>query len=862
MTTRYDSLFDEAGKTYNVDPALLRAMARVESNYNPDAVNPHSGAAGLMQIMPATAKSLGVADPFDPKQAIHGAAKLMRENLDRFGNPEEAVLAYHGGTDKRNWGPKTHGYLERVANFFVKPAGAADKPPSQEQWSTGFLKSIEDAPAPAQPQPQPQRATPASASASVPDTPWSTGFLKQIGATAPQEAADATQAGNAWSEGFLRGIAAVEAAPAPAAPSTLENVAAGIVRGGRDVIDPAYGWLAEHYGTPERQRQAKETVRRDLAEYEAGAGQTLAGGAGRVGGQLLTTGPMLSLVEAKLAAPLAGMVARGGSAAARALEGVGDNLLTRAFAQVARAGARGVEGLGRLGVTAFRGGPGIGARALHGAEQGALGNLLTAGTSDAPLGQQALTGAELGAVLGAGVPLVGHALSPLAANLAEYAGLRSAQGNALMDLRRGLGGTRPQDVAEMLRGMGPEARLADAPVETIQRLGDAVATGGGPGANVAREALETRQAGALDRVGAAVAEAFGITQPKARTIEGLLAKRAEDSRPLYREAWAHELAPTPEQAKRLGEFMADPDFQKAAKAGGDILRLEALKGGNSANSKVELMRMLDYVKRGLDDQIEKFRDPVTRKFPNNAKLSALKDARAAYVELLDQINPKYAAARAAWAGPSEARDLIEMGGKLASKNPDIADAALARLSKEQRELVATGFGHALMTKLETGGPDADFAKRIFRDKASRRRIEAMIGDPERFAKFEDAMKGEMAMHETLARTLRGSPTARRLSAMSEGIDPGVLVDAGNALGHGLAGNTGSALGFAASLGRRLMGAPTAARNEHLAELLYGTEGLNALQQLARPANRVGVVMDRYANALMNPALLGTLAVSQ
>lgn len=851
---KYDSIFDEAGRTYNVDPGLLQAMAQVESGYNPDAVNPSSGASGIMQFMPQTARALGVADPFDPKQAIHGAAKLMRENLDRYGNPEDAVLAYHGGTNKANWGPKTHRYLERVANFFVSPAAGADKPPPQEEWSAGFLRKIEGS----QKQPaSPPLPAPTPAASPQPEELWSEGFLRRIGATPPPQVAAAPD--EPWSTGFLRKVEAAQkqaAARAASQPSTWENIGAGIVRGARDVIDPLYTTLAEHYGTPERQRQAKDVVRSDLAEYEAGAGHTLAGDVGRIGGQIAVTAPLIAGGEA-IAAPALGLIGRGGAAVARALEGGAlDNMLTRA-------GARGIEGIGRLGVTTFRGGPSIGAQALHGAEQGALGNLLTQSTSPdvSPL-RQAYTGAVLGGTLGAAVPVAGRLLGPLGSNMLEHGGLQSAQANALADLRRGLGGHTPGEVEALVRAMGPEATLADAPVESIQRLGDAVATRGGQGANIAREALEGRQAGALDRVGAAVAEAFGITQPKAQTIEELLTKRAEDSAPLYRQAWAHDLAPTPEQSKRLSQFLADPDFQRAAKAGGDIMRLEALKRGGAGNPKVEFMRMLDYAKRGLDDEIEKYRDPVTRKFPNNAKLSALQDARGAYTTLLDEINPKYRAARAAWAGPSEARDLIEMGGKLAGKNPDITDAALKNLSREQRELITTGFGHSLMAKLETGGPEADFAKRIFKDKASRRRIEAMIGDPERFAKFEAAMKGEMTMHETLRRTLRGSPTARRLAAAGEGIDPDVVIAGGNALGHALAGNIGSSLGFASSLGRKLMGAPSTARNEHLAELLYTPEGFNALQQLARPANRAGATLRKYGNALMNPALLGTLAVSQ
>lgn len=94
--TPYASLFEGASAKYGVSADLLSAVAKQESGYNPRATSP-AGAQGLMQLMPATAKGLGVNDPYNPTQAVDGAARLLRSLLDRFGSTELALAAYNAG---------------------------------------------------------------------------------------------------------------------------------------------------------------------------------------------------------------------------------------------------------------------------------------------------------------------------------------------------------------------------------------------------------------------------------------------------------------------------------------------------------------------------------------------------------------------------------------------------------------------------------------------------------------------------------------------------------------------------------------------------------------------------------------------
>lgn len=123
---QYDPLFQQAGQQHNVDPDLLRAMALQESGFNPQAVSP-KGAVGLLQLMPDTAKDMGVTDRTDPAQNIFGAAKYMSQLIGKYGDVDKAVQAYNVGPanfDKYQAGQmkalptETTKYLNKVsANF-------------------------------------------------------------------------------------------------------------------------------------------------------------------------------------------------------------------------------------------------------------------------------------------------------------------------------------------------------------------------------------------------------------------------------------------------------------------------------------------------------------------------------------------------------------------------------------------------------------------------------------------------------------------------------------------------------------------------------------------------------------------------
>lgn len=123
--------FVAAAEATGLDASFLEAVARTESGLNPAAVSP-AGAIGLMQLMPATARELGV-DPRDPAQNILGGARYLRAQLDRFdGRIDLALAAYNAGAGRvRQYGavppfPETRAYVGRNLD---RLAQAAEAPP-------------------------------------------------------------------------------------------------------------------------------------------------------------------------------------------------------------------------------------------------------------------------------------------------------------------------------------------------------------------------------------------------------------------------------------------------------------------------------------------------------------------------------------------------------------------------------------------------------------------------------------------------------------------------------------------------------------------------------------------------------------
>lgn len=133
LTTKLDDIFRRASEKYNISYDFLTAVAKAESDFNPNCVS-SAGAKGIMQVMPYEAKELGITDVFDPEQNIMGAAKLLAAHLEKFdGDTTLAAAAYNAGSGRvKQYGgvppfKETQNYVKKIASYMKEGVKVPDK---------------------------------------------------------------------------------------------------------------------------------------------------------------------------------------------------------------------------------------------------------------------------------------------------------------------------------------------------------------------------------------------------------------------------------------------------------------------------------------------------------------------------------------------------------------------------------------------------------------------------------------------------------------------------------------------------------------------------------------------------------------
>ena len=147
-TSYYDAQIQDISRHYSMDHLLVKALIKAESRFDHEAVSP-KGAMGLMQLMPGTARDMGVKDPFDPRENIEGGVRYLKVLMRQFNNDVAlALAAYNAGPETvRRYGcippyRETRQYLRKVLEFYSSYKKFQGKipliSPFREIFSVGF----------------------------------------------------------------------------------------------------------------------------------------------------------------------------------------------------------------------------------------------------------------------------------------------------------------------------------------------------------------------------------------------------------------------------------------------------------------------------------------------------------------------------------------------------------------------------------------------------------------------------------------------------------------------------------------------------------------------------------------------------
>ncbi|MHB8916351.1 MAG: lytic transglycosylase domain-containing protein, partial [Thiobacillus sp.] len=712
---------------------------------NPNAVS-QQGATGLMQIMPANYKALGITNPNDPAQSINGAAKLLAQNLKASGGDlQQAITMYHGGTNPANYGPKTQNYEAKVM------AG----------YNQGKMPSFEDMDA------------------------------KYGGGNATQASAPAAQGMPSFDDMDAKyGQSPTAVAP----PTTLQSVGRGLLQGVHDVIDYPAEKLAQLgdstgltnlIGAP----NAQQTSQSDSGyrnQFNQQYGGNLPAQVGRVGGEIAASAPVLAGGGALGDGVLGGAADAIGGTGGNAINGI-RNLLT------------GSAGQGESGITGWA------TRRASGAAQGALAGG-AAGALTAPAftdNGNAEHQARFGAAIGAGVnglvsPVVGALatpvikgagailsrigdVSPAATNIGAVNALSKAFANDGMTLQEGL---------HAMGSLGDGATLADVGGRNVSGLSQVVANTPGEGQQTAAYLLD-RADQSPDTVTKALQTATGQSGNISSTMDDLMAQRRQAAQPLYEKAFSNPVTVD----NRLQQFLDDPDIQSAMKTGVPLARRQAIADGvpfdltsytgrdpqsiknptildahgneigqTSATSQIPPnMQALDAAKQGLDSMLESSdnRDPMTGSL--NAQGRSLNNLRSAFLDHLDTLNPDYAAARNAWAGPSQAMQAMKEGTNFLKSDPDEIASTLSSMPDSNVPFYLNGITSAVQNKVDSTPDGANVVRKIFGTPAIRAKLEAAFNNPDAYDKFAQQMANQAQFANTKNAVLSGSQTYQRLA---------------------------------------------------------------------------------------------------
>jgi hypothetical protein len=457
---------------------------------------------------------------------------------------------------------------------------------------------------------------------------------------------------------------------------------------------------------------------------------------------------------------------------------------------------------GRMAGTAGVQGSVAGAGTATEGERGA--GAIQGGVTSAVAGPVIAKGSQL---IGSGAKAVKNKFSPSPQTVESRATEKVLEAMA----RDEIDPIQARTLMEKDRAMGVGSTLMDVTPST-KTLGEAVVTVPGSGRKILGQALEDRLEGGRDVVGQRVVKDLAKGKDYVASEDSLLGKLRANANNLYDAAYAHGAVDDPRLMKVLEDDTFKKAFREAQNIAGKEARAAELRGEDPSRfilkdiydldeagdmikvGKMPDVRTLDYIKRGIDAIIDK---GYKGEGMSKAEANALKDLRKAYIGVIDENVPEYAAARAKYAGDMEVLDALRLGREdyMSPKTlPEQAKKIVSGMSEAERDALRTGATQSILSKIMESPQQINAAQRVIGAPATRKRLEALFDNPQEYDIFEAALKREAELFrnaQDIARGSRTQPKAEAVKDLKSG--SGVLDVAGEAVDVAM-GTPGSVIG--------------------------------------------------------------------
>ena len=406
-------------------------------------------------------------------------------------------------------------------------------------------------------------------------------------------------------------------------------------------------------------------------------------------------------------------------------------------------------------------------------------------------GTGALTGSATGAVMGPtvakGIDLgvrggkaLKNVIKPSPQTVQDRANIKVLEAMSRDDMT-------PADVrAKMLadQQLGTKPMLMDVTPST-QTLGEAVVTLPGPGRKILAGPLGERLEQGRDLVGQRASQTLARGQDFTATENSLMGRLRANANNMYDKAYAHGSVDDTRLLTVLEDDTFKSAFREAQRIAGKEARAAELRGedpsrfklndiydlddkGNMVSvGKIPDVRTLDYIKRGIDALIDK---GYKGEGMGKAEANALKDLRKAFVGVIDENVPEYAAARAKYAGDMEVLDALRLGKDeyLTPKMlPEQARKLVSGMSDAEKDALRIGAAQSIMSKIMDAPQQVNAAQRVIGAPATRKRLEALFDNPAEYQVFEAALKREAELFRNAQEVIRNSRTANKQEAIAD-----------------------------------------------------------------------------------------------